>query len=281
VPKRNTVDLPMPTPRDLEVDLEFPREWIEFVDPADPEHLVRGDLTWLLSRWTCIYGNGCHGIIEGRAQDGCCSHGAFFTDDDDEKRVKSFVKKLTPETWQRYRKGFSRWTELDSVGEEKDRRRTATEDGACVFLNRDGFAGGAGCALHGLALREGKHPLETKPDVCWQLPVRREQEWVTRPDDTKILLSTLGEFDRRGWGEGGHDLHWWCTSSPEAHVATERLYEGYAPELTALIGEAAYAELARLCAARLAQGQIAEHPATTAAEGAKRHVREPGAPPAR
>jgi hypothetical protein len=279
VSKRNTVDLPMPSPRDLEVDLDFPREWIEFVDPDDSEHVIRGDLTWLLSRWTCIYGNGCHGIIEGRAEDGCCSHGAFFTDDDDTKRVKSFVKKLTPETWQHYRKGFSHWTALDSVGDEENRRRTATEDGACVFLNRPGFAGGAGCALHGLALREGLHPLETKPDVCWQLPVRREQEWVTRPDDSKILLSTLGEFDRRGWGEGGHDLHWWCTSSPEAHVATERLYEGYAPELTALIGEGAYAELARLCAARLAQGQIAEHPATVAAHGARRHNHEPAAPP--
>ena len=68
--------------------LDFPREWIEFTDPADAEHLVRADLTWLLSRWTCIFGQGCHGIIDGRAADGCCSHGAFFTDADDEKRVR-------------------------------------------------------------------------------------------------------------------------------------------------------------------------------------------------
>ena len=52
----------------------------------------------------------------------------------------------------------------------------------------------------------GLNPLETKPEVCWQLPVRREQEWVERPDDTRILRSTIAEFDRRGWGEGGHDL---------------------------------------------------------------------------
>ena len=74
-------------PRSREVDLDFPREWIEFTDPADPKHLIRADLTWLLSRWTCIFGTGCHGIIAGRADDGCCSHGAFFTDADDEKRV--------------------------------------------------------------------------------------------------------------------------------------------------------------------------------------------------
>ena len=45
-----------PDPRDLEVDLDFPREWVEFFDPDDPKHLIRADLTWLLSRWTCVFG---------------------------------------------------------------------------------------------------------------------------------------------------------------------------------------------------------------------------------
>ncbi len=64
-------------------------------------------------------------------------------------------------------------------------------DGACVFLNRPGFAGGAGCALHSLALRTGRHPLATKPDVCWQLPVRRVQEWSKRADGSRVLVSTI------------------------------------------------------------------------------------------
>ena len=101
--------------------------------------------------------------------------------------------------------------------------------------------------------------------MCWQLPIRREQEWVTRPDESKVLVDTLGEYDRRGWGEGGHDLHWWCTSSPEAHVGAEPLYLNYGPELTALIGAPAYRRLAELCAARAQRGLVAEHPATTAA----------------
>ncbi len=135
-------------------------------------------------------------------------------------------------------------------------------DGACIFLNRPGFAGGGGCALHAQALRDGRHPLEYKPDVCWQLPVRREQDWVDRADGTKVLVSSVTEFDRRGWGEGGHDLHWWCTSSPDAHVGGEPLYVSYGPELTALIGQAAYDELARLAGARMAAGRlIAIHPA--------------------
>src|SRR6185369_6348359 len=187
----------------------------------------------------------------------------FFTDDDDEKRVRAAARTLTPQTWQHYTRGFKNYTEMDSVDGTSPARRTATRpDGPCVFLNDADFPGGGGCALHGQALRDGKHPLEYKPDVCWQLPVRREQDWTTRPDGTKILLTVIGEFDRRGWGEGGHDLHWWCTSSPEAHVGTKHLYLEYEPELTALIGKRAYAKLAELCARRARLGLIAPHPAS-------------------
>ncbi|RKR88784.1 hypothetical protein BDK92_3115 [Micromonospora pisi] len=254
-------------PRSREVDLDFPREWVEFLDPADAEHLVRADLTWLLSRWTCVFGKACHGIIAGRASDGCCSHGAFFTDDDDEQRVKAAAGRLTPLTWQHYRRGFKKYTEMDTVDGKTPARRTATQgdEGPCVFLNDADFAGGGGCALHAQALRDGVHPLEYKPDVCWQLPVRRDQEWSKRPDGSKVLVSTLSEFDRRGWGAGGHDLDWWCTSSPEAHVGQEAMYLSYQAELTALIGAPAYAKLAELCAARLKSGLVAPHPASPAA----------------
>jgi hypothetical protein len=246
-----------------EVLLGFPREWIEFADPGDEDHLIRADLTWLMSRWSCIYGTGCKGIIAGRAVEGCCSHGAFFTDKDDVKRVRAAVKTLSPETWQRYRKGFKNWTEVDEL-DDKPARRTATrEDGPCVFQNDPDFAGGAGCALHGQAIRDGVHPLEYKPDVCWQLPIRRGQDWVTRPDDTRILVTTIGEYDRRAWGSGGHDLDWWCTSSPDAHVGAEPVYVSYGPELGALLGDKAYARLAELCQQRAAsRGLIATHPAS-------------------
>jgi hypothetical protein len=253
-------------PRDREVPLDFPREYVEFFDPDNDEHLIRVDMTWLLSSWTCIFGRGCHGIIEGRGEDGCCSHGAFFTDADDEKRVRAATKLLTPQTWQHFQRGFKNYTEMDTIDGEKPARRTATRpDGPCVFLNDADFPGGGGCALHGQALRDGKHPLEYKPDVCWQLPIRREQDWTTRPDGSKILLSVIGEFDRRGWGEGGHDLHWWCTSSPEAHVGVKPMFEEYGPELTALLGAKAYDRLAQLCRERVEKGLVAPHPATVEA----------------
>ena len=47
---------------------------------------------------------------------------------------------------------------------------TRVVDGACVFLNRPGFAGGAGCALHLAAVAEDDDPLDWKPRTCWKLP---------------------------------------------------------------------------------------------------------------
>ena len=77
-----------------------------------------------------------------------------------------------------------------------------------------------------------------------------------------MLVSSIGEFDRRGWGPGGHDLHWWCTGSPAAHVSPVPLVDTYAAELTELLGPAAFAELRRLAELRLDQGLIAPHPAS-------------------
>ena len=76
-----------------EVELDFAREWVEFYDPDNPEHLIAADLTWLLSRWTCVFGTpACCGTVEGRPDDGCCSHGAFLSDDDDRARLDDAVQ---------------------------------------------------------------------------------------------------------------------------------------------------------------------------------------------
>jgi hypothetical protein len=248
-----------------EVALDFPRAWVEFADPAHDEQVFRCDLTWLCSRWQCVWGSGCQGIRPGRADDGCCTLGAHFSDTDDEKRVKEAAKRLTPEGWQFHAEGVRRGKlNVVEVDEDGD-RQTRVHEGACIFLNRPGFAGGAGCALHGLALREGRHPLETKPDVCWQLPIRRTYDWVERPDDTKVLVISIGEYDRRGWGPGGHDLNWWCTGNTEAHTAFEPVYVSYQPELVELMGQAGYDALAEQCEAHLASRRpLAPHPADPA-----------------
>jgi hypothetical protein len=242
-----------------EVDLVFPRAWVEFRDPADETQVFRCDLTWLTSSWMCIYGQGCQGIYADRPDDGCCTLGAHFSDKDDEKRVKQFVKMLEPSDWQHYEAGRKgAWVETDEDGD----RKTAVHEGACIFLNRPGFEGGQGCALHGLALRLERHPLETKPDVCWQLPIRRTFREVELPDGTSYTEVSIGEYDRRGWGPGGHDLDWYCSGNTEAHVGVEPVYLSNGPELVELMGRKAYDELARLCEAHLrSRSALAIHPA--------------------
>ncbi|MBA2573484.1 MAG: hypothetical protein H0V02_01655 [Nocardioidaceae bacterium] len=248
-----------------EVSLDFPRAWVEFDDPGDDSQRFKCDLTWLTSSWACIFGTGCQGIYAGRPDDGCCTLGAHFSDRADEERVRSFVKLLTPADWQLHGVGSSNspWADVDDDGE----RRTAVFDGACVFLNRAGFAGGEGCALHGWALRNGHHPLETKPDVCWQLPVRRLYREVERSDQTSYTEVTITEYDRRGWGPGGQDLDWYCSSNTEAHVGKQPVFVSYAPELVELMGQSAYDVLAAHCTAFLAARQpLTLHPATANAQ---------------
>ena len=249
-----------------EVPLDFPRAWVEFVNPDDADEVLRCDLTWLTSSYTCIFGRGCAGIYASAPDVGCCTLGAHFADQDDEERVAAYVDQLTPELWQLRPAGRKvrrdAWVEKDEEGERKT--STAVVDGqqACVFHNRLGFPGGDGCALHLLALRQGRDPLETKPDVCWQLPLRRTFRDVERPDGTTYTEVSIGEYDRRGWGPGGHDLDWYCTGNPVAHVAAEPLYVTSRAELVALIGEAAYAELEQHCEAHVrSRSRLAIHPA--------------------
>ena len=254
--------------RCAEVGLDFTREWVEFFDPDNAEHLIAADLTWLLSKWTCVFGTAaCQGTVEGRPDDGCCSHGAFLSDKDDQANLDDAVTKLTDEDWQYRDKGLGPkgYLEMDSY-EEQPNLRTRKYKGACIFLNRPGFAGGIGCALHSKAIKLGVEPWTMKPEVCWQLPLRRTQEWVTRPDGSEILKTTLTEYDRRGWGEGGEDLHWYCTGDPAAHVGREPVWKSYAAEITELIGKNAYAELSSICKRRSGFPLIATHPATAQAQ---------------
>ena len=245
----------------------FPRAFAEFADPADPDQVFRCDLTWLTSRWACIFGQGCPGIYADRPDDGCCTLGAHFADADDERRVAAAVRQLTAAQWQ-YKPAARKagWAELEdpaqaTPGEPPD-RKTRIVDGACIFLNRPGFAGGTGCALHVLALDQGRELSETKPDVCWQLPIRRQYRTVTRTDETTYTEVTIGEYGRDGWGPGGADLDWYCTANTEAHHGREPVYLSSAAELSALMGAAAYAVLVELCAEFASRkGQRMQHPA--------------------
>ena len=230
-------------------------EWVSFEDPGEHRTWVF-DVTFMTSPWTCIFGRGCLGVLTGPAPEliqGCCSYGAHFTDDADVARVEEAAKNLTPEFWQNHRQGRSRgvW-KTDAAGD----RVTRMVDGACVFLNRPGWSSGPGCALHQQALARGERPLDTKPNVCWQLPLRREDH----EEGNGHVTSTVKQWDRKHWGEGGDEFHWWCTESPEAFVGTKPVYLELRDELIEITSQVAYDMLVAYVAER-APKTLLPHPA--------------------
>jgi hypothetical protein len=210
----------------------------------DPE-IVDGDVTWhfdrgfLTSNWTCIWGRGCKGILDEPAEhlnQGCCSIGAELTDPDEAMNVSALAATLDAETFQH------QWAiDADDVFSDDTRTNTKVVDGACIFLNRPGFAGGEGCALHLAALHAGESPINWKPSVCWQLPIK--VDWDLQADGTEI--ATLRRWERRDWGDEGDSMHWCCTEGPQAYVGDQTVAESLADELIAVIGEPVYVELRR------------------------------------
>lgn len=265
-----------------EIKPGFARDWVEFTDPNDDEEIFKCDLTWLTSYWTCIYGDGCQGVFKDRPNDGCCTEGAMYSDKDDEERVLKAAELLTPEMWQFYEEarpkkagGKLRITDLD---EDKE-RKTRTINNSCIFLNRKGysapgFTGSFGCVLHHLALAKKLHFVDTKPDVCWQLPIRRSFE-TREVGEREYSVTVIGEYERLGWGDGGEDFDWYCTSNTDAHVGNEPVYISNKAELVKLMGQDAYKILADRCDLRMegiraAQSRslplfVIQHPASVTA----------------
>jgi hypothetical protein len=246
----------MATPQQKQpVDLH---EWMSFDDPDG--NTWNFDLSFLTSNWSCIWGTGCPGILDDPAPElvqGCCSYGAHFADKADRKRVAKYAEQLDDETWQ-FR------AESDELGgpihkNDEGEWVTRMHEGACIFLNRPDFEGGPGCALHGAALRAGERPLDWKPEVCWQLPLRR----VDEEQEDGSVISTLTEFGREGWGEGGEDFAWWCTEAPEAFTASEAVYRSLDVELRKMLGKKLHRAVVAYLDARAASRDLPAvvHPA--------------------
>ena len=201
--------------------------------------LWRFERTFLESNWTCIWGRGCKGILDHPAealQQGCCSVGAELTDLDEAMNVSALAATVPPHLWQ-----FHDRADEHDVFSDAERKNTKVVDGACIFLNRPGFAGGAGCALHLAAAASGEAPIDWKPSVCWQLPIK--VDWEMQPDG--VEHATVRRWSRADWGDDGTTMAWCCTESPEAYVGDGRVIDTLAAELSAVAGHTVYVELRR------------------------------------
>ena len=211
-------------------------------DSPDVEEIADGDTLWrfdtrfLRSNWTCIWGRGCKGILDEPAEQlgqGCCSVGAELVDDE-AATTAMLAGYLEPGRFQFH-------AEAASAGIFTDDTRTNTRvvDGACIFLNRPGFEGGEGCALHLAANVAGESPVDWKPSVCWQLPVR--VQWEMQDDGVEV--ATVRAWQRQDWGDDGDSMAWCCTEEPEAYVGDRPVIESLGEELEEMLGHTVFVEL--------------------------------------
>lgn len=209
------------------------------------EEIDTGDVVWrfdrgfLASNWTCIWGRGCQGILAEPAEElaqGCCSIGADLGDVDEARMISALAATLPASRFERHAEAHD-----GGVFRDGERRHTRVVDGACIFFNRPGFPGGAGCALHLAAADAGESPLEWKPSVCWQLPIK--VDWEQTADGTEI--ATLRGWTREDWGAQGETMAWCCTAGERAYIGDRPVVDSLARELEEVVGTAVYVELRR------------------------------------
>lgn len=226
----------------------------EFVEITTDDTVWRFERDFLESNWTCLYGNGCHGILDRPAAElnqGCCSLGAHFGDGPpgqaEAMNVDAYASMLSPAQFQHHAVAHGPVddaTGANGIFGDAERTHTRVVDGACIFLNRPGFDGGEGCALHIAALESDESPTEWKPSVCWQLPLRID--WQEIDADTES--ATVRRWTRTDWGDHGRTMAWCCTERSdggEAYAGAQRVVDSMADELTALAGHEVYVELTR------------------------------------
>lgn len=221
----------------------------EEIDAGDT--IWRFDRSFLTSNWTCIWDRGCHGIDTVKAAErghGCCSVGAEIDGIDEAMTLSASIAALSPENFQHHREAVT-----NGVFSDERHVNTRVVDGACIFLNRPGFDGGAGCALHIAAVAAGESPLDWKPSVCWQVPVR--VDWEMRSNDVEV--ATVRRWTRDDWGDDGEAMAWCCTErhadggTGEAFIGDTPVIESLAEELEAIVGSTVFVQLRR----RLADGR--------------------------
>jgi hypothetical protein len=204
-----------------------------------------GDTTWrfdrsfLMSNWMCIWGRGCLGILANPAPDlgqGCCSIGADIDGPDEARRISALAATLEPGRFEHHAEAADGGVFADATFAS-----TRVVDGACIFFNHVGFDGGAGCALHLAALDWGESPIDWKPSVCWQLPIKVDWE----PGDDGTEVATVHGWTRGDWGSEVETMAWCCTEGSLAYVGEEPVIESMAEELEAIVGSEVFVELRR------------------------------------
>jgi hypothetical protein len=201
------------------------------------ETVWRFDRDFLASKWTCIWGKGCKGI-NATADDslghGCCSLGAELDGIDEARDLSAAAATIPAHLFQ-----FHAEANSGSVFADESYSATRVIDGACIFHNRNGFAGGEGCALHLAAEYFDESPTDWKPSVCWQLPIK--VDWEMRDDNVEV--ATVRRWSRADWGDHGTKMAWCCTEGSDAYVGESFVIDSLGDELSKMVGTEVFVQL--------------------------------------
>lgn len=242
-------------------------DWLEFKDPASDEKW-RVPLTFMLSNWSCMYGNGCPGHVPAGSDKtfpdiGCCTIGTQMDDPVQIDRVRKMADLLTDEDWDKRlrniaeKKGIFKNIGPELVdfdgdgnmieGSEHYEVGTRVVERGCIFANRsNGSTGKPGCAFAHMANRKGLDHIDTMPPACFQLPLG------LRYDGPEQEINVVVPWDADYWrgrdDDGTHDsfMTWWCIDTPDAYTGAQPVYQSYRRELISMMGEAAYKLMAVL-----------------------------------
>lgn len=187
-------------------------EYDVVVDPNDASVEWRFERAFLASNWTCTWGRGCLGILDHPAPhlvQGCCSVGAHVADEVEAMTVAASAAAIPPDLWQ-----FADRVDEHDVFTDATRHALKVVEDACIFFNRPGFAGGVGCALHHAAVAVGERPIDWKPAVCWQAPLKAVEHTESRPTGD-VTVVTVRAWRRSDWGDGADPLAWCCTDQAD------------------------------------------------------------------
>lgn len=201
------------------------------------ETVWRFDRDFLTSNWTCIWGKGCKGInatADESLGHGCCSLGAELDGIDEARDLSAAAATIPAHLFQFHAEASS-----GSVFADESYSATRVIDGACIFHNRNGFAGGEGCALHLAANYFNESPTDWKPSVCWQLPIK--VDWEMRDDNVEV--ATVRRWSRADWGDHGTKMAWCCTEGTDAYVGETSVIDSLGDELSKIVGTEVFVQL--------------------------------------
>jgi Fe-S-cluster containining protein len=216
----------------------FPRQWLEMIHPETKE-VWNLDITFLLSTYNCIFGQGCPGAWGEEDHSGCCATTPWFSEDEDPESLRKYVERLTPEHTDNYKEIQERWY-VKYPGKD-NKARTVGKDKYCIFFNKGKADGTTGCALHAEALRQGEDYLDWKPYICGVIPFKIGFE------PFGIAITVWDRDDDGGWGPTaeGRENGWWCTEEDAAyqHEKNVPVFVTFKNELIRMMGREMYDEM--------------------------------------